>query len=81
MAYLTLIHNGYGSMVEGSEARDVLGPFGTLTQAEQAGNEFCDAVDEILNDGETWFTTIEIPHEPVLNAKERAAQYTSEFTV
>ena len=64
--FLTLWHNGGGSMVEAADAEYVLGPYDTLEEAEEAGEEVyerCKHIPYVLID--CWFTVVEIPASPV----------------
>lgn len=76
--FIACMHNGGGSMVEGSDAFCVLGPFNTTKEADAAGEEFYNAIGNRQLQSEVWFTIVEIPTTPVdpkVAAREWAHEY------
>lgn len=67
--FLTVVHTGFGSMVEGSEAHKVIGPFATQAEARSAGHAIYDGLLKSSlpswYTGEIWTTELEIPDAPV----------------
>lgn len=60
MSFLTLIHQGNGSLVEGADAQLVLGPFPTQQDAHTAGMQYLSRVDPQDTNNLFW-TVVEIP--------------------
>lgn len=78
--YLTLIHNGGGSMCEAAHARKVIGPFTTHQHAVNAGNGFYQRVaphNDCLRQ-ETFHTVVEIPDTPI-SMVDAADEYIQEW--
>lgn len=64
MRFITLIHNGGGSMYEGSEAEYVFGTFDTAAAAAATGDAWLTAAETInpQRTKEYWYTVAPVPH-------------------
>lgn len=68
MQFLTLIHEGGGSMYEGSGAQYVFGTFDTNAAAAIAGDDWLTAADAInpQRAKEYWYTVVPVPDPTVM---------------
>jgi hypothetical protein len=80
VSWITTIHDAGGSMVEGSHAREVFGPFDTRQEAEDAGEAYYNIVKvDPHAERERWWNTLQIP-DGSDTPEEAGARYLKEWT-
>lgn len=78
--FLTLIHDGSGSMVEAADPWFVFGPYATAQEADDAGEQFYHGIEHTSDLGRiVWFTVIEIPDPASVDVQKEIDQIVADY--